>query len=732
MMAILLLMPNTARADCPAAPIGDTNDMAISFLAANGVQAASASLHASTVKEGVLIYDDAAAKLKLCDGDNWIEVGSGSSTDTLAGLSCNAGEIAKFNGTAWACAVDGGGSGNSGPAPAFAATKGSTQTIPANTATKLTWTTEEFDTNNNFDLANGRFMPTVAGSYVVTVSAGLAASASGDWVSAQIYKNGSYAIHSTDVAVMAANGLGVTTSTIVHMNGTTDYLEAWAHSNRTSIPAGARFAASLVGGGGVDTLAGLSCSTGEIPKWSGSGWACAADSGGGGVPTGTIAAFATTTCPTGWTEYTPARGRFLRGIDNGAGNDPAGTRAPGNVQADDLKSHSHVQTGTGTGGLNQTPLGGGSVGTTASVLSTLATGGAETRPKNVAVIFCQYNGSGGGGGATVLADLTDVDVSTPPTTGQALIWNGTDWAPGAASVAPAGSNGSIQFKFGSALSADAANLHWDNTNKRLGIGTATPAVSLHTQNASAANYIFVETLATDSAAGFVMKNDARQWNMYVAGNASDSFVVTDATAAQARLTINSNGNVGIGTTAPLSKLHVVGHVYVTADLSLAKGANSHTYIYFDSAFHLAKGGVDARLSILDNGNIGIGTSVPSYRLHSAGQVAGAGAYVNTSDARLKTKVHDLDYGLDTVMRLRAVSFQWTAQDEDWQKGRKLGLIAQEAEKVLPEIVSTANDTMQTKSIAYGDLTPVLVKAIQELKADNDNLRREIEMLKAAR
>ena len=43
------------------------------------------------------------------------------------------------------------------------------------------------------------------------------------------------------------------------------------------------------------------------------------------IPSGTIAAFAATSCPTGWSEYTPARGAFLRGIDNGAGRDPDGT-----------------------------------------------------------------------------------------------------------------------------------------------------------------------------------------------------------------------------------------------------------------------------------------------------------------------------------------------------------------------------------------------------------------------
>lgn len=84
---------------------------------------------------------------------------------------------------------------------------------------------------------------------------------------------------------------------------------------------------------------------------------------------------------------------FLRGRDNGAGNDPDGTRAPGNVQADDLKSHTHqVYTDNstayvaGAGAYRATSAG------AAAPDASGATGGTETRPKNVTVTFCRYNG----------------------------------------------------------------------------------------------------------------------------------------------------------------------------------------------------------------------------------------------------------------------------------------------------------------------------------------------------
>lgn len=149
------------------------------------------------------------------------------------------------------------------------------------------------------------------------------------------------------------------------------------------------------------------------------GWALlssAATSGTTGVPSGAVMAFDLASCPSGWSDYTPARGRFIRGIDNGAGNDPDGTRALGNVQGDELKSHTHSGSANSAGDHSHGTSPGGSLlgnngngiglassggtlvnystaianaGAHTHTLSINNTGGTETRPKNVALLYCR-------------------------------------------------------------------------------------------------------------------------------------------------------------------------------------------------------------------------------------------------------------------------------------------------------------------------------------------------------
>ena len=79
------------------------------------------------------------------------------------------------------------------------------------------------------------------------------------------------------------------------------------------------------------------------------------------------------------------------------------------------------------------------------------------------------------------------------------------------------------------------------------------------------------------------------------------------------------------------------------------------------------------------------------------------------------------------MKLQPRRFDWKNGD-----GKNIaGFVAQEVEEVLPDLVSDYKYTEEQtkKAIKMGDMIPTLVKAIQELKADNDSLKAEIEILK---
>ena len=80
-----------------------------------------------------------------------------------------------------------------------------------------------------------------------------------------------------------------------------------------------------------------------------------------------------------------------------------------------------------------------------------------------------------------------------------------------------------------------------------------------------------------------------------------------------------------------------------------------------------------------------------------------------SDERLKDNIKTIENGLDKVEQLRGVSY---TRDEK----ESIGVIAQEVEKILPEIVLTADDEMGTKSVDYSRLTAVLIEAVKELSA----------------
>lgn len=95
-----------------------------------------------------------------------------------------------------------------------------------------------------------------------------------------------------------------------------------------------------------------------------------------------------------------------------------------------------------------------------------------------------------------------------------------------------------------------------------------------------------------------------------------------------------------------------------------------------------------------------------------------------SDGRLKNVESQMTGTLDKLLQIKGVYFTW--KDQMYGKGRQAGVIAQDVEKVFPELVST--DGEGKKSADYQRLTAPIIEALREMKATNDNLRQRMVVL----
>jgi hypothetical protein len=128
------------------------------------------------------------------------------------------------------------GSTFAGTGPAFSAYNNTNQAAPSSGVwTKLALNTELFDTNSNF--SSSRFTPTVAGYYQVQALASLSSGNTG-LCAVSIYKNGS--VYQQGMTQGTNITYNVMVSTLVFMNGSTDYIEAYVYvTNTTTIAGGA-------------------------------------------------------------------------------------------------------------------------------------------------------------------------------------------------------------------------------------------------------------------------------------------------------------------------------------------------------------------------------------------------------------------------------------------------------------------------------------------------------------
>ena len=114
--------------------------------------------------------------------------------------------------------------------------------------------------------------------------------------------------------------------------------------------------------------------------------------------------------------------------------------------------------------------------------------------------------------------------------------------------------------------------------------------------------------------------------------------------------------------------------------------------------------------------------------HADGDVFAASTQVG-SDRKLKENIEEIPYGLNEVLKLRPVEFDWK---ERRNKAHDIGVIAQEIEKVIPVVVKSGQnmkDETSFKTVDYSKLTAVLIKAIQEQQEQIKELRKDINKLR---
>ncbi len=231
--------------------------------------------------------------------------------------------------------------------------------------------------------------------------------------------------------------------------------------------------------------------------------------------------------------------------------------------------------------------------------------------------------------------------------------------------------------------------------------------------------------------------------------------------AKMHLKIDSNGYIGINKTNPLYHLHVNGSTYMASNLitngnittnsnilvmntSILSNTvdiygvlNSHHNV--NCASNLSVSNKTSLSNIVDifsqlnmhsniclsnlsgssyisslGSNIGIGTSSPSYSLHVNGVVFTEGYISSLSDIRYKSNIMPLQNSLSNIMQINGYNYN-RLDDDKQNKDIHIGFIAQEILTIVPEVVSY-DDVNDVYSVKYGNVVPILVEAIKEMKS----------------
>ena len=284
---------------------------------------------------------------------------------------------------------------------------------------------------------------------------------------------------------------------------------------------------------------------------------------------------------------------------------------------------------------------------------------------------------------------------------------------------------------------EANNLIWNNIDSRMGIQTDSPVSTLHVKGTITCDELFIGegenktiiksagvsqiSFTTDSITGGILKAQyggtgigysSNQQNKFLIGKDNNSLQYTNNL-----IWTNENSRLGIGTDTPQKTVDIIGDINingtiynnsirVTAVTSFKENILNTNIIYTDKQLFIGYSNSD------------------NYKLKVNGNMYVSGYITGLSDIRYKRNISNITNSLDKIDKLNGIYYNLLNDDK-----RTIGLIAQDVEEIIPEVVYTNTD--DTKSIAYGNLVALLIESIKELKERIIKLEEKVSVQPAA-
>lgn len=284
-----------------------------------------------------------------------------------------------------------------------------------------------------------------------------------------------------------------------------------------------------------------------------------------------------------------------------------------------------------------------------------------------------------------------------------------------------------------------------NSSGNVGIGTTSPQTQLQiTSNTTTKLRVnttgvadsMVEILGYDAGVHIGDNSNGNRWAIWNDGPGTSTSLNFGSYAlgtwyvpGSQVMTMTSAGNVGVGDTSAPNKLSVKDTANLTCrftggtTFSLYQNNTDSTVIFSANHGNASPAGVEKRFiwqmaggtakMKLDDGTLTVSADLI--------------AYGSPSDKRLKENIKPINSALEKVSKLQGVTFDWKdkkrdkAYDPDQGWKHDIGFIAQDVQKVIPELVRENKDGML--SMRHQGMAPILLEAIKELKAEIEELKK---------